>query len=49
MWKIEIKIYKNPYRGNNTTGAYSFSTNQLLITMANILTAVKEGIQSYYK
>ena len=43
------KLHKNPYKGNNTTGAYSLGMNQLLINMANILTAVKEGIQSYYK
>ena len=43
------KLYKNPHKGNNTTGAYSLGTNQLLINMTNILAAVKEGIQSYYK
>jgi hypothetical protein len=43
------KLHKNPYKGNNTTGAYSFGMNQLLINMANILTAVEEGIHSYYK
>ena len=43
------KLHKNPSKGNHTTGAYSLGTNQLLINMTNILAAVKEGIQSYYK
>jgi hypothetical protein len=43
------KLHKNPYKENNTKGADSLGTNQLLINIANILAAVKEGIQSYYK
>ena len=42
------KLHKNPYRWNNTTGAYSFWRKLLLINMTNILTAVKGGIHSYW-
>jgi hypothetical protein len=42
------KFHNNPYTGNNTKGAYSFWRHELLINMANILTAVKEGIHSYW-
>ena len=38
------KLHKYPYRERNTTCAYSFSRNYFKI----ILTAVKDGIQSYW-
>jgi hypothetical protein len=36
------------YKSNNTTGAYSFCRKWLFINMSYILTAVKEGIHSYW-
>jgi hypothetical protein len=47
-WYWITKLHKNPYTENNTTGASTFSTKYLFINMANILTAVKEGIQPYW-
>jgi hypothetical protein len=38
-----LKLYKNPYRGNNTTGGYSFWRKYCFINMSNILTAVILG------
>ena len=32
------KLYKNPHKGNNTTGAYSFCRKYFFINMSNILT-----------
>ena len=40
------KLHKNPYTETNTISASTFSTKYFFIHIADILTAVKEGIQS---
>ena len=40
-------LQKNPYRENTSTGASTFSRKWLFLEVADILTAVKEAIQSY--
>ena len=44
------KLHNNPYTEKNTTAASTFSKKLIVDKyMANILIALKEAIQSYYK
>ena len=41
------RLRNNPYRERHITSSSTCSTKELLITMTKILSAVKEGLQSY--
>ena len=41
-------LHRNPYRENKSTGASTFWGKWLFLKVADILTAVKEAIQSYW-